>query len=302
MTIFEATQGILNVKQIVKTFGHFKAVDHVSFSIEKGACYGLLGPNGAGKTTTIEMVEGLLSQDSGDILYKQEKRGRRFYEEVGIQFQNTELPHYLTVRETLITFRNLYQRKMDLDELISLCKLEDILHQDNRKISGGQKQRLLLAMAIANDPELLFLDEPTTGLDPQARRHLWDIVFQLKSKNKSIVLTTHYMDEAQILCDTIAIMDHGMFIAEGSPHDLLEEHLSGASLILPSAVKDQANLEGFPWPWFIVRENNIEIQTQDVSSCLAELMSRHIDLTGLIVRPRNLEDLYIKLTGQALRN
>lgn len=293
-------QPILDIRGLVKTFGNFKAVDRVSFTIETGVCYGLLGPNGAGKTTTIEMIEGLLSPDAGDILYKGRIRDRQFYEEVGIQFQNTELPHYLTVRETLSTFRNLYRKKMDLDQLIGLCKLEDILHQDNRKISGGQKQRLLLAMAMAHEPELIFLDEPTTGLDPQARRHLWDIVFQLKARNTSLVLTTHYMEEAQLLCDTIAIMDRGRFIAEGSPQDLLDEHLSGTSLILPASVPG-ARLDGLTWPWFRLRDNTVEIQTQDTTACLSELMARNIDLAGMTVRPRNLDDLFLKLTGHALR-
>lgn len=302
MNTTDSLPPILEVRQLVKTFGQFKAVDSLNFTIEKGMCYGLLGPNGAGKTTTIEMIEGLLSPDSGEILYKQKKRGRTYYEDVGIQFQNTELPHYLTVRETLCTFRDLYPRTMALDELISLCKLEDILHQDNRKISGGQKQRLLLAMAMANDPELIFLDEPTTGLDPQARRHLWDIVFQLKAQRKSIVLTTHYMEEAQLLCDTIAIMDHGRFIAEGPPQDLLDEHLSGTSLILPATFSDHSKLEGLSWPWFKVGESSIEIQAQDINACLGELIARGVDLTGLTVRPRNLDDLFIKLTGNALRN
>jgi ABC-2 type transport system ATP-binding protein len=292
---------VLAVKRLVKSYKKFVAVDGVSFSIDAGVCYGLLGPNGAGKTTTIEMIEGLLAPDSGEILYKGGLRGKRFYEEVGIQFQDTELPHYLTVKETLVTFRNLYARRMNIDDLIQLCKLEDILHQDNRKISGGQKQRLLLAMAMANDPELIFLDEPTTGLDPQARRHLWDIVFQLKRQNKSIVLTTHYMEEAQLLCDTITIMDHGRFIAEGSPQDLLDEHLSGATLMLPASVPNET-LNGFPWPWFSDREGRIEIQTQDINACMHELIDRNVDLTGLTVRPQNLEDLFIKLTGHTIRD
>jgi ABC-2 type transport system ATP-binding protein len=247
------------------------------------------------------VIEGLLSLDAGEILYKGKKRGKRFHEEVGIQFQNTELPLYLTVKETLATFRNLYERKRNFDELIDICKLEDILHKDNRKISGGQKQRLLLAMAIANDPDLVFLDEPTTGLDPQARRHLWDIVFQLKAQNKTIVLTTHYMEEAQFLCDHIVIMDKGRFIAEGSPEDLLSGHLSGTSIIIPGPVPEKM-LQGFSWPWFRVREDSIEIQTQDINGCLKELMERGVDLKGLMVRPQNLEDLFLKLTGHALRN
>jgi ABC-2 type transport system ATP-binding protein len=165
---------ILEVKELKKYFPEVKAVDGISFAIEPGICFGLLGPNGAGKTTAIEVIEGILDPTAGEIYYKGKKRGHSFKNEVGIQFQNTELPQYLTIKETLQTFRNLYDRKAELDYLIKTCRLEEILDRDNRKISGGQKQRLLLAMALANDPELIFLDEPTTGLDPQARRHLWD--------------------------------------------------------------------------------------------------------------------------------
>lgn len=292
---------ILEVRRLVKSFGSFTAVNGVSFSIDEGICYGLLGPNGAGKTTTIEIVEGLLAPDSGEILYKGEKRGSRFYQEVGIQFQNTELPHYLSVRETLAVFRSLYRRKRDMDDLIALCHLEDILHKDNRKISGGQKQRLLLAMAISNDPDLVFLDEPTTGLDPQSRRHLWDIVFQLKKRNKTIVLTTHYMEEAQFLCDLIAIMDNGRIIVEDTPSTLLDDHMKGTSLIIPGPVNTE-KLAGFPFPWLIIRENSVEIHTDDINSCLKELSVRNLDLTGMTVRPGNLEDLFLKLTGNALRD
>lgn len=300
MTVLPSQIPILEVKNLVKSYGSFNAVDGVSFSIEQGLCFGLLGPNGAGKTTTIEVIEGLLSPDAGEILYKGNKRDSRFYEEVGIQFQNTELLHHLTVRETLATFRSLYKRKRTMDDLIALCRLEDIVDKDNRKISGGQKQRLLLAMAIANDPDLVFLDEPTTGLDPQARRHLWDIVFQLKARNKTIILTTHYMEEAQFLCDRIAIMDNGRFIAEDTPAGLLSDHVSGTSLIIPGPVPEEKFL-GFPFPWFIVRENSVEIQTQDITACLEVLMQRGVNLKGITVRPQNLEDLFLKLTGHALR-
>ncbi len=300
MTHPQEKNPILEIRRLVKTFGSFAAVSGVSFSIEEGLCFGLLGPNGAGKTTTIEVIEGLLAPDSGEILYKGEKRGHRFYEEVGIQFQNTELPHQLTVGETLATFRSLYRRKRNMDDLIALCHLEDILHKDNRKISGGQKQRLLLAMAIANDPDLVFLDEPTTGLDPQARRHLWDIVFQLKARNKTLVLTTHYMEEAQFLCDRIAIMDNGRIIAEDTPAGLLNDHVKGTSLILPGPLHPD-KLRDFPFPWYLVRENSVEIQTVDINRCLEELFRRNIDLSGVTVRPQNLEDLFLKLTGHALR-
>jgi ABC-2 type transport system ATP-binding protein len=290
---------ILEILHLVKDFPEVRAVDDVSLAIEPGTCFGLLGPNGAGKTTTIEVTEGILSPTSGEVRYRGAPRDRRFKEEVGIQFQNTELPQYLTVKETVETFRNLYCRRASMEFLIETCRLGEILKRDNRKISGGQKQRLLLAMALANDPELVFLDEPTTGLDPQARRHLWDIVRRIKSEKKTIVLTTHYMEEAQMLCDTVAIMDHGKVIATGSPRALLGEHASGATILLPPGVED-VMLEGFPCRWFRQRDH-IEIQTDTLNECLSGLMERKIDLSGMTIRSQNLEDLFLKLTGEDLR-
>lgn len=293
-------KNVLEVNNLVKKYNDFTAVDNISFSIDAGACFGLLGPNGAGKTTTIEVVEGLMLPFSGEILYKGRPRGKRFHEEVGIQFQNTELPLYLTVRETLSTFSKLYGRNTSFNRLVEICRLEDILDSDNRKISGGQKQRLLLAMALANDPELIFLDEPTTGLDPQARRHLWDIVFQLKKNNKTIVLTTHYMEEAQLLCDYIAIMDHGGFIAEGSPSELLSGHCKTTTLVLQNIFEPEL-FKNFKSGRVNTESSLIEIQTETINRCLAELIDKGVDLTGVSIRSQNLEDLFLKLTGHGLR-
>ena len=188
---------LLEVKHLVKTYKTLTAVDDVSFAITKGICLGLLGPNGAGKTTTIEMMEGILSATSGEVYYKGSPRTNTFREEIGIQFQHTALLAFLTVRETLKTFQQLYHKTTDIDSLLATCNLLDIQNQYNDRISGGQRQRLLLALALVNQPELLFLDEPSTGMDPQARRNLWDIVLNIKSQEKTIVLTTHYMEEAQ---------------------------------------------------------------------------------------------------------
>lgn len=290
---------VLEVQNLTKFYNGIKAVNGVSFTIEKGICFGLLGPNGAGKTTTIEVIEGIVPSTSGRILYLGKPRGSRFREEVGIQFQNTELPAFLTVKETLETFRNLYGRKSDMDELIKTCFLQEILDHDNRKISGGQKQRLLLAMALANDPELIFLDEPTTGLDPQSRRHLWDIVRNIKTRKKTIVLTTHYMEEAQILCDIIAIMDYGKIIASGPPEKLLEEQCSGTAVILPEHV-DEKTLNSIQGKW-IRTKDGVEIYPDHLNDCIKILMDMNINLSKLTVRPQNLEDLFLKLTGKRLR-
>jgi ABC-2 type transport system ATP-binding protein len=222
---------ILEVRDLIKVYRRagrsapVRAVDGVSFSVPEGICFGLLGPNGAGKSTLIEVIEDVLRPTSGEVLYRGRQRDPRFRQEVGIQFQNTELPDALTVGETLELFRALYDRPArGTDRLVALCRLEDLIDRDNARLSGGQRQRLLLAIALVHDPALVFLDEPTTGLDPQARRHLWDVVRGMKAGGRTLVLTTHYMDEAQALCDRIAIMDQGRIILEGPPAELLRAH------------------------------------------------------------------------------
>jgi len=291
---------ILKVVELKKYFPEVKAVDGISFAIEPGNCFGLLGPNGAGKTTAIEVIEGILLPTAGEIFYKGGHRGQTFKNEVGIQFQNTELPQFLTVKETLNTFRKLYDRQANMDYLIETCRLEEILNRDNRKISGGQKQRLLLAMALANDPELIFLDEPTTGLDPQARRHLWDIVHQIKSMNKTIVLTTHYMEEAELMCDTIGIIDNGKIIMMGSPKDLLKEHC-GRAVITIRVDLDDSIFHDFPCQW-ARKHDHIEIRTETPNECINRLVELGINLSTMNVHTQNLEDLFLSLTGHELRS
>lgn len=293
-------QNIIEVCDLKKHYPGVKAVDGVSFSIPRGICFGLLGPNGAGKTTTIEIIEGIKKQTSGDIFFNGKKRDHSFKARAGIQFQNTELPQFLTVKETLKLFRDVYPVTKSMDYLIEVCRLEDILNRDNRKISGGQKQRLLLAMALANDPDVVFLDEPTTGLDPQARRHLWDIVNKIKSENKTIILTTHYMDEAQILSDTVAIMDHGKIIAMDTPEELLGKYCNMTSVILNEDT-DRHKLDELPYEIFDF-DGKIEIQTTNLNKTIAELLERSIDLSGVNIRSQNLEDLFLHLTGERLRS
>ena len=221
-------QNIIEAKNLTKKYNGTIAVDGINISIEQGSCFGLLGPNGAGKTTTVEMMENITSLDSGTILYKGEARDKNFNQEIGIQFQQTELLAFLSVQETLKTFGSFYNNSLPIDELIDLCMLDDIKNKMNNKISGGQRQRLLLGLALLNDPELMFLDEPSTGLDPQARKHIWEIIKSMNEKGKTIVLTTHYMEEAQTLCDTVAIMDSGRIIEHGSPDVLMDKHCKDA--------------------------------------------------------------------------
>lgn len=288
---------ILSVHHLVKRYKQLVAVNDVSFSVPQGLCFGLLGPNGAGKTTTIEMMEGISRPSSGEVRLFGEPAHRRAYERIGIQFQHTALQDYLTVAETLRLFASFYPKTMPLDDLIDLCSLEAFLKQDTRRLSGGQRQRLLLALALINDPDLVFLDEPTTGLDPQSRRNFWTMVSSIKARGKTVVLTTHYMDEAQTLCDDIAIMDHGRIIERGSPEALLQRHFDGVMVHLPVTSVDPAQL---PMAAVVVNEQ-VEVHTKEVDETIQQLARAGISLDGLQVKSPNLEDLFLKLTGHALR-
>jgi ABC-2 type transport system ATP-binding protein len=290
---------VLEVRNLVKDYPGVRAVDGVSFAIAEGTCFGLLGPNGAGKTTTVEIMEGVTTATSGEALYRGEALGARFRAEAGIQFQKTALQDFLTVRETLAMFRGLYARGRDVDELIRLCALEQVAARDNRKLSGGQLQRLLLAIALVNDPQVLFLDEPTTGLDPQARHNFWDLIRAIKAERRTVLLTTHYMEEAYFLCDVVAIMDRGRIIAEGPPSRLLKEHFDDVVLELPRE-DFPGDTAGFPLS-LLQAGDRIEISTGDVEGALRALLDRGVPLRHLRIRPRNLEDLFLELTGRELR-
>ena len=292
-------QPVIEVTDLVKTYPGIRAVDGVSLAIPEGTCFGLLGPNGAGKTTLIEIVEGIQRADSGTTRYKGEPIGEQFRNEAGIQFQVTSLQEFLTVRETLRLFQSLYAKTMDLAEVVRLCTLEEFLDQDTRKLSGGQRQRLLMALAIINDPEVLFLDEPTTGLDPQSRRNFWDLINLIKSRNKTIVLTTHYMDEANTLCDEIAIMDRGRIVAQGTPRHLLREHFGDVVLQFPEEYV-AGKIEGLDL-CTSKQEGWCEIQTRDVDGTIRTLLERGVSLNRMNMRSWSLEDLFISLTGKDLR-
>jgi ABC-2 type transport system ATP-binding protein len=290
---------IIEVRKLFKRYGDLTAVNGISFTIPQGQCLGLLGPNGAGKSTTIEMMEGITEPSSGEILYKGEPQGESFRQEAGIQFQSTALQDFLTVREVLELFASFYQRPVDIDNVVDLCALDEFLQQDNRKLSGGQRQRMLLAIALLNDPEIVFLDEPTTGLDPQARRNFWSLIESIKARGKTVLLTTHYMDEAYQLCDEILIMDHGNIIAQGSPRELLSKHFNDVILQLP---KSDMTVDEIRLPVPVIHSNNvIEIQTHDVNNVIQKLLELGISLNNLRIRERNLEDLFIELTGRELR-
>jgi ABC-2 type transport system ATP-binding protein len=223
-----------------KSYGDVVAVDGLSLAVQRGECFGLLGPNGAGKTTTIEILEGLLEPDAGDVevlglTWRRDAEALR--QRLGIQLQETQFADKLTVAETIRLFRSFYRRGRSLDELLRIVELEGKRDSWVNKLSGGQKQRLALACALAGAPDLLFLDEPTTGLDPQSRRQLWDVLERFRAAGGTILLTTHYMDEAQVLCDRVAIVDHGRVIALGTPQELISR------LTAPRVVTHHGTLE-----------------------------------------------------------
>jgi len=289
----------VSVLSLCKHYKDVSAVDNVSFEVQEGHCFGLLGPNGAGKTTTIEIMEGIISATSGQVLYQGQLVDKQISQKIGIQFQHTALQDYLTVKETLNLFASFYQNTIVQAQLIELCDLSDFLDRDNRLLSGGQRQRLLLALALINDPQIIFLDEPTTGLDPQARRNFWQLIKNIKAQNKTIILTTHYMDEAEQLCDDIVIMDQGKIIAQGTPNQLLAEHFEDVFIYLPQSQVSNELISEQGWVKLIDR---IEITSKNVEKTLTLLMRLGVSLDGLHVKSANLDDLFLKLTGHSLQS
>ena len=290
---------LLEADDLVKLYPGVRAVDGISFAVESGRCFGLLGPNGAGKTTTLEMLEGIARPTAGRILYRGEPPDRGFREEIGIQFQTTALQDFQTVRETLQMFASLYRRTTPMGELVEMCNLGEILERDTRKLSGGQRQRLLLAVALVNDPRLVFLDEPTTGLDPQSRRNFWGLIEAVRHRGKTVVLTTHYMEEAERLCDEIVIVDRGRIIARGAPDSLVRDHFPATVVRLPLGAWPASE----PMPdTSEVRNGYLEIFTDEVPPVLEHLERAGANLNALKVETPNLEDLFLKLTGHALRS
>ena len=304
----------LRVSGLHKAYEDVVAVDGVDIAVARGECFGLLGPNGAGKTTTIEICEGLTTPDAGDVevlgmRWASDPRALR--QRLGIQLQETQLSDKLTVVETVTLFRSFFDRGPVPRDAVALVQLEDKSQARVGSLSGGQKQRLALACALVGDPDLLFLDEPTTGLDPQARRQVWDLIETFKSAGRTILLTTHYMDEAERLCDRLAIMDRGKVIARGSPRELIAslglEHVvefSTAAAVSSIGLDAIRRLEGVR----DVRADNGAIRLQAtalhrvVPGLLDELSRQELPLTGLRTRSATLEDVFVSLTGRHLRD
>ena len=302
----------LKVSGLRKTYKDVVAVDGIDIDVPTAECFGLLGPNGAGKTTTVEICEGITAPDAGDV----EVLGMRWTSDakalrqrLGIQLQETQLTDKLTVLETITLFRSFFDRGPVPGDAVSLVQLEDKSHARVGTLSGGQKQRLALACALVGDPDLLFLDEPTTGLDPQARRQLWDLIETFKSAGRTILLTTHYMDEAERLCDRLAIMDRGKVIARGSPRELIAslglEHVVEFSTARRAVDLDAiARLDGVR----DVRREDGSVRLQAaalhsvVPALLDELSRQGLALTELRTRSATLEDVFVSLTGRHLRD
>jgi ABC-2 type transport system ATP-binding protein len=302
----------LSVKGLRKAYRDVVAVDGLDLEARRGECLGLLGPNGAGKTTTIEICEGLLTPDAGrvEVLGMQwDRDARELRQRLGIQLQETQLADKLTVEETIRLFRSFYRTGPTADEVIARVQLEEKRRSRVGQLSGGQKQRVALACALVGDPELLFLDEPTTGLDPQARRQLWELVQELRAAGRTIMLTTHYMDEAERLCDRVAIVDHGKVIALGTPRELIQsigsEHMVEFAPRIGAAV-DTAWLTRLPGVRSAVAVDGefrlqVDALHETVPALLAELEGHGAGLCQLRTHSATLEDVFVALTGRHLR-
>lgn len=305
-----ARESIIAVSDLKKAYGEVQAVAGVSFAVQPREIYGILGPNGAGKTTTLEILEGLRLPDSGkasitglDVVRNQ----RAVKEIVGVSLQTTGLHDNLTVEETLFMFRAFYKNGQSVDELIARVNLLEKRKARVSSLSGGQKQRLALALALVNDPKVIFLDEPTTGLDPQARLSIWETIEELRDAGKTIILTTHYMEEAERLCDRIAIMDGGKIIAEGTDKELLgmldfsgtiEGPLNGLKEQLQELKKEETIVK------VIFTEDRFYLHSKDLVESLRQVLGKFEQeaVKDLVVRRATLEDVFIALTGRVLRD
>jgi ABC-2 type transport system ATP-binding protein len=308
----------IQCRDLRKTYdGKLEAVRGLNLEIQTGECFGLLGPNGAGKTTTIEILEGLLAPTSGQVSilghsWKEDEREMR--EWLGISLQETRLSEKLTVRETIELFASFYRQPRSCDEVLEQLQLTEKADSWVGKLSGGQRQRLAVATALVCNPKILFLDEPTTGLDPQSRRQLWDIIRTFQRDGGTVLLTTHYMDEAERLCDRLAIVDHGQVIAEGSPADLIER-LGGHHVVefAVSAISDGTNSSSVKETWSglpsveSVREDdgtialNVKQPHLTIPALLEAIEQQGAQLQRLTTRQASLEDVFVRLTGRHLR-
>jgi ABC-2 type transport system ATP-binding protein len=305
------TDAVIRVRGLVKRYGDLVAVDGIDFEVRRGEVFGLLGPNGAGKSTTVEILEGLRKPDGGsatvldvDVTADADALKPR----IGVSLQTAALYPKLTVTELIDLFRSFYAVSLPTDMLIEMFGLGERRKAQTKELSGGQRQRLAVALALVNDPELIFLDEPTTGLDPAARRSLWDLILGLKERGRTVLLTTHYMEEAEVLCDRLAIMDHGHILEMGTVEQLVSKRFKERAVRFDAIESlDDAELAALPAVSSVKHdEGEILLYTRDVAATIGALLAlteaRGVEPANLGVRRATLEDVFLDLTGRALRD
>lgn len=302
---------VIEVLHLSKQYGTLRAVDDVSFTIAEGEVFGILGPNGAGKTTTLECIEGIQEPTAGEVRvlgWDVRRERERIKERIGVQLQASAYFEYLTLSEILELFGRFYPRRIGARELLRRVQLEDKARATVAQLSGGQRQRFTIAASLVNDPEVVFLDEPTTGLDPQARRNAWELIEEMHREGRTVVLTTHYMEEAQALCDRVAIMDHGRIVALDSPVNLVRGTLSVPYRIRFAAAGQPPMEEWRAWPGVQAVEATdgmYSLAVRDPAPVLERLLAwsraNGAGLRHLEVVPATLEDVFLALTGHALR-
>ena len=287
----------LQVDNLHKKYHSVHAVKGISFNVPKGICFGLLGPNGAGKSTTIEILEAIKEPTEGKIFFNGQLRDQYYKERIGIQFQHTALQDFMKVGEALKTFSTFYDNPYPIDAIVKICQLEDIIHRDHRYLSGGQKKRLLLALSILHNPDLIFLDEPTTGLDPSSRMAFWKLIEFIKKQGRTIILTTHYMDEAYFLCDEMVLIDQGVILDQGKPKHLLQKYFKGTRVTFPAMYKK--HLGDFREHW-VDKGTHVELKVDNTKEFIQTLIHQNIPLNEIQITPYTLDDLFVHLTGRTL--
>jgi len=311
-TIMKNASIVIDVKNLIKRYGDITAVDDISFQVHKGETFGMLGPNGAGKTTTVEIIEGLRQADSGRVSVlgmDVSKVPTKVKQRIGIQLQAPSLLPLVTVQEILVLFGSFYERSLPVDDVLELLALKESRKVLVKNLSGGQQQRLSVAMALINAPDIAFLDEPTTGLDPQARRSLWAVIENMRDEGKTVFLTTHYMEEAERLCDRVAVIDHGKIIAMGSPRELINEHFNESAIQFElEPAPPEVILKSFPGATQVMVSNNeVIMYSENIPVTMSAILkyAEKADITDqlkdLYVREATLEDVFLKLTGRKIR-
>jgi ABC-2 type transport system ATP-binding protein len=307
--VLDALNSAVWAKDLKKRYGDVKAVDGISFGVSPGEVFGMLGPNGAGKTTTIEILLGLRTADSGDVRIlgmTHPEDHRRIASVIGAQLQTTGMYPTHTVREMIQLFSDLYSEAAPVDELMDMVGLREKAGAFVRNLSGGQRQRLAIAIALVNRPAVVFLDEPTTGLDPQARRALWDMILSLKASGTTVLLTTHYMEEAEQLCDRVAIVDRGQIVEMDSPAALINKYFKHIAIEFespPGAEVDAASLRSLPGVANVAADGRkVTLYSSDVPATMASLLgTASHSLKHMVVRQATLEDVFLKITGRSMR-